>query len=179
MSTGNGIAPHLAPLMSSDSPEWYTPPEVIKVALETMGGIDLDPAADPGHTIPARHHYTQAEDGLGKPWALPDGTPARVYLNPPYGRAIPQWVAKLIREYDAGHIAQAVALLPARPDTRWYRSLARFPRCYVAGRLRFSGHQNAAPFPSALVYLGPHLDAFLAACSGLGDVYGAALSVKA
>lgn len=57
--------------------DWYTPPEIFK-ALGLM--FDLDPCSPgPGHWVPARRIYTQADDGLAQPW---DGM---VFMNPPFG----------------------------------------------------------------------------------------------
>lgn len=58
---------------------WLTPPSIIK----SLGEFDLDPCAPenrPWDT--AKHHYTEADDGLSKPWF------GRVWLNPPYSRDI-------------------------------------------------------------------------------------------
>jgi site-specific DNA-methyltransferase (adenine-specific) len=91
-------------------------------------------------------------------------------MNPPYGRAIGHWVAKLCVEYRAGRVTTAIALLPARTDTRWWRDVADFPICFVSGRLRFSGHPNSAPFPSALVYLGDDWAGFVRTFRDIGII---------
>jgi len=157
----------LAPLLSSSKGEWYTPPEVIERAIRVLGAIDLDPASDrlAAASIPAARYYTQEQDGLALPWA------GRVWLNPPYGRVIGLWVAKLVAEYEAGRVTAAIALLPARPDTRWWQRLAGCPICFVRGRLRFSGQGTGAPFPSAVAALGCELGAFASAFGELGDVW--------
>jgi hypothetical protein len=58
----------------------------------------------------------------------------RVYLNPPYGREIDNWVARLVDEHASGSVPEAVALVPARVDTEWFRRLDPFPRCFIWGR---------------------------------------------
>lgn len=160
-------ASRLAVHYSSATAEHYTPARVLDVVIACLGAIDLDPCSN-SHTdpaVPAARHFTIAEDGLRHPWH------GRVYMNPPYGDAIAGWIEKLAREYEAGHVTEAIALLPARTDTRWFRRLAAHPVCFVDGRLRFSGAKAGAPFPSALVYLGPRPAAFAAACGALGRVY--------
>jgi hypothetical protein len=92
-------------------------------------------------------------------------------LNPPYGRTIATWVEKLVREYVCKSVTEAIALVPARLDTRWFNKFRDYPVCFIAGRLRFSGHENSAPFPSAAIYLGEHIDRFDAAFSDVGDVW--------
>jgi len=157
---------HLAPLMSSNTAEWHTPRHVLDAACTALGGrIDLDPCAEPARGVPASQHFTLAEDGLALPWA---GT---VYLNPPYGRDIVKWTGKLRRDYDAGRVSAAVALLPARTDTAWWAGLRVDWLCLIRGRLSFSDHATNAPFPSAAVYLGRDGESFRTAFTPLGPVY--------
>lgn len=150
---------------SSDSPEWYTPPHVIQGVLQVLGEIDLDPCADADKSVPAKNHYTQQDDGLSWQW---EGS---VYMNPPYGKVIFDWVKKLKSEYEAGDVTAAIALVPARTDTEWFAALEDYPRCFIRGRLKFSGHENSAPFPSAVFYLGPDKASFFAAFADLGGIF--------
>jgi hypothetical protein len=80
------------------------------------------------------------------------------------------WIDKLVKEYQAGRVTQAIALLPARTDTRWMARLRSFPRCFLRGRLKFSGCENSAPFPSVVMALGCDLEAFVVAFGDIGDV---------
>ena len=162
-----GAAGHLGPLFLSQSTEWLTPPAVIERVLRVFapGGIDLDPCSDAAHSVPAAHYYTAEQDGLSRDWF------GLVYVNPPYGHGvIGQWVNKLVGEYGAGRVTAAIALLPARTDTRWWRRLQPYPVAFVHGRLRFSGHTNSAPFPSALVYLGADVDRFATAFADMTHI---------
>lgn len=160
----------LAGMMSSVSDEWYTPEHVVTAAIETLGAIDLDPCSNPGEpNVPAREHYTAADDGLALGWR------GAVYMNPPYSRA-DEFCQKLADEYAYGNVRAAVALVPARVDTRWFRSLAAADLCFVNGRLRFlqpSGEPaaNSAPFPSMVAYLGPDPERFARAFAHLGVLY--------
>jgi phage N-6-adenine-methyltransferase len=149
---------------SSGTAEWRTPYEIIRRVVETLGRIDLDPCAEEGKGVPAAEHFTKEDDGLSRAWA------GRVFMNPPYCREIGPWVEKLLEECAAGRVSEALALVPARTDTEWFYALRGYPRCFVKGRLRFSEYVNSAPFPSALVYLGPRRDAFAANFADLGDV---------
>lgn len=152
---------------SSDDDEWYTPPEVVAAVVAFFGTIDLDPCAesrdDP--TVPALMHFTAADDGLSRPWS------GKVYMNPPYGEEIAQWVTKLHAHYQAGDLDAAIALVPARVDTRWWGHLRNYAACFISGRLHFSGHSDSAPFPSVLVYLGDDIARYAAVMSPLGDVW--------
>jgi len=160
---GNKLSVH----HSSKTPEHYTPATIYLAAIRCMGEIDLDPcsnsAEDPN--VPAAKHYTEEDDGLSKPWL------GRVYMNPPYGRSIQLWVEKLRDEYQAGNTAEAIALLPARTDTQWFRILRDYPICFVEGRLTFIGNDDPAPFPSAIIYLGDDPANFYKTFSHIGDIY--------
>jgi hypothetical protein len=153
---------------SSDTPEHYTPKEIIEAVIECMGAIDLDPCSNSYESpnVPAGFHFTQADDGLSKHWA------GRVYMNPPYGREISKWVDKLCAEYNAGRVSEAIALVPARTDTDWFDQLIdgyKF-HCFVHGRLVFIGNDNSAPFPSAIVYLGTEWGRFYQAFRSFGRI---------
>lgn len=52
-----------------------------------------------------------------------------------------------------------------------YQSLREHPRCFLRGRLRFSGSEQGAPFPSMTVYLGADVARFARAFERLGDTY--------
>lgn len=153
---------------SSDTPEHYTPREIIDAVIECMGAIDLDPCSNSyeNPNVPAEFHFTQADDGLSRHWA------GRVYMNPPYGREIGKWVEKLCSEYELGNVTEAIALVPARTDTDWFDRLidGYRPQCFVHGRLVFIGNDNSAPFPSAIVYLGDNLESFFHTFRSFGRV---------
>ena len=151
---------------SSESPEWYTPPEIVERVIRCLGAIDLDPCSNSGApNIPASLHFTESDNGLLQEWQ------GRIYMNPPYGRPIAGWVEKLCGEYRAGRVSAAVALVPARTDTTWFQMLRDAAICFIDGRLKFSGHDNAAPFPSAAAYLGDNIAAFADAFGGAGDIW--------
>lgn len=146
---------------SSDSPEWYTPEAIIERVVRVFGEIDLDPCADSSRSVPAKRYYTQKENGLILPWA------GRVYMNPPYGDDIQAWVEKLCSE----PVTEAIALVPARTDTAWFNLFVDSPVCFIRGRLKFSGHDNSAPFPSAVFYIGKRPAEFFGAFFDIGAVW--------
>lgn len=159
-STGLGVH------FSSDSPEWYTPSAIVAKVIEALGAIDLDPCSNEGTpNVPAWRYFTEADDGLAHEWH------GRVYMNPPYGRGIGDWVDKLAAEYEAGRTTEAIALVPARVDTAWWRRLPHRDWLAVSGRLSFSGHDNSAPFPSGVCYLGPDSTRFREVFAPIGDGY--------
>ncbi|MFA7496667.1 MAG: DNA N-6-adenine-methyltransferase [Acidithiobacillus sp.] len=145
-----------AALFSSKSAEWYTPPQIIQEVLTALGRdqFDLDPASPRRDgPIPAKVRFTQAEDGLIQPWF------GVVWLNPPYGRNLSQWIQKTIHEVQAGHVLQVILLVPVRSDTQWWWALreAGGQIEHLRGRVRFLRADGtvgtASPFPSALIRL--------------------------
>lgn len=141
----------------SKTVECLTPKHILDAVIEVMGGISLDPCAEThdNPNVPAYRHYTKEDDGLTKPWY------GQIYMNPPYGYAIRKWVDKLSREYHhLEHVQEAIALLPARTDTKWFKVIQWRPVCFVRGRLKFSGAENSAPFPSAIFYFGQNEEKF-------------------
>jgi hypothetical protein len=155
----------LAVLGSSASVEWYTPPEIITLVSDVLGTIDLDPSWHPESPVRAATTYTQADDGLSKEWK------GRVFLNPPYGRTIDGWIEKLVEEHSAGKVSEAIALVPARVDTEWFRRLDAYPRCFLYGRLTFANAEHPAPFPCAAVYLGNDVENFASVFGQVGGVW--------
>lgn len=172
---GSPIAPEGNPLSihySSETPEHYTPDHILTLVSEVTGGIDLDPCSNSKTSphVPALAHYTAEDDGLALPWR------GSVFMNPPYGRVIGEWIKKLIREFESGNVCQAIALVPARTDTEWWDTLiscaGTIPLiCFVRGRLTFVNNSDPAPFPSALVYLGDNRAEFYSVFSSIGRVW--------
>jgi DNA N-6-adenine-methyltransferase (Dam) len=152
---------------SSESVEHYTPAEIIEAAIACLGAIDLDPCSNEGDpNVPAARRFTLADDGLTQSWA------GRVYMNPPYGREIAAWIEKLCAEHARPDgVTEAIALVPARPDTAWCRLLRDYVRCEVAGRLTFIGNDDPAPFPSFIFYLGNDEGKFYRTFAAFGDIW--------
>lgn len=142
MTTSTSMAVHY----SSARTDWATPWPLFRAIEAEYGPFDLDPCATFANTKCARY-FTPEQDGLAQVWS------GRVWLNPPYGRDIGEWVAKAAVTAGNG-LGTVVALLPARTDTAWWHLWVK-PRAseivYLKGRIRFEGAAHSAPFPSAIV----------------------------
>ena len=132
---------------SSATDEWPTPSYLFK-ALDAEFGFTLDPAATHSNAKCAVH-YTIKEDGLAQDWAG-----HTVFLNPPYGRQIGNWLKKA---YESSLQGCLVAILvPSRTDTAWWHRYACQGEIrFLKGRIRFEGGAHCAPFPSAIVIFRP------------------------
>lgn len=130
---GGSIARNPA-LYTSASEHWATPDDVYDKLHEEFN-FTLDPCPLGG------------SGGLALSWSG-----ERIYCNPPYGRAVGDWLKK------ASEAALAVFLLPSRTDTRWWHeyALKAAEIRFIKGRLSFKrndGKPSRATFPSVvLVY---------------------------
>jgi phage N-6-adenine-methyltransferase len=138
-------------LFSSASVEWETPAALFD-RLNAVHRFTLDVCATP-QNAKCKRYFTQEQDGLAQSW---EGE--RVFCNPPYGRGIGDWVERCSqagRKVITYAPASAVMLLPARTDTFWWHEFVSRGRVeFIRGRLKFGGHKNSAPFPSAVVVFG-------------------------
>jgi len=147
-------------LYTSDYKKWKTPKEVTDFALKfwKVEKFDLDAACNDEH-VPARCYYKEGEvDCLTHTWDVV-GPGSKVWLNPPYGRDQTRiFLEKAQREsYERG--CDIFCLIPARTDTVALQQLCLGVAdifLFIKGRLKFindaSPKNNAAPFPSLLVY---------------------------
>ena len=127
---------------SSKSNEWPTPQDFYD-KLNAEFNFTLDPCCTKESAKCAKF-YTEEDDGLSKSWQG-----ETVFMNPPYGRAIKDWMKKACEE---GQNTTVVCLVPARTDTAWWHEYAiKGEIRFIRGRLKFGGHKNSAPFPSAVV----------------------------
>jgi hypothetical protein len=158
--------PNLTVHYSSQSDEWHTPKHIISAVESTLGSIDLDPCSPcDARPVPALRRFTKVEDGLAQRWE------GKVFMNPPYGSELSRWTTKLQTEYESGEVTAAIALVPARTDTFWFRALGEYALCFLHGRLKFSGSATSAPFPSSVFYLGEDISRFAEVFAHLGDTY--------
>ncbi|MBB3277380.1 DNA N-6-adenine-methyltransferase [Pseudoxanthomonas sp. OG2] len=137
--------------------DWYTPSAIVK-AMGGKEGFDLDPCTPEDHTrLPtrtARRMITPSEDGLTTPW----WPAAFVWMNPPYGKGMDKWMAKL-----AHHPGGGIALVPAHMDPGWMHEFVLNHTNTTAilitrGRLKFMRPDGttgtAAPTGSVFVAYG-------------------------
>ena len=140
-------------MFSSKSNDWSTPQDFFD-ELNAEFGFTLDPCADE-FNHKCNKYFTEGDDGLLQDW---EGE--IVFCNPPYGKAIKDWVRKAYIEGCKPNTT-VVLLIPARTDTAYFHEYiyheAKEIR-FIRGRLKFGNSKNAAPFPSmVVVYRGPRI----------------------
>ena len=165
--------------LTSKSNEWYTPQKYVDAARELMGGIDLDPASNAiaNETVKAARYYDITTNGLDKDWA------GRIWLNPPYGREEAGsnqdvWTRRLIDQFRKGITTEAVLLVNAAVDTKWFHNIFNqyplsFPVCFPDHRVNFYTPEASVSGPthgSALIYLGKQKRKFFVIFSQFGMI---------
>lgn len=108
-----------------DRDRWCTPPHVIELVREALGGgIDLDPASNARAQEVVKadrwHSLDKGEDGLALPWR------GRVWCNPPYSKgAIELFSNKIVSEWRGGQVVSAIMLTNSSTSAGWWQQLAR------------------------------------------------------
>lgn len=132
----------------SRNQEWFTHEKplaiVQRVFLSHHKSIDqpitLDPFANTERTVPAKYHFVGAEwrDGFELPWGTTDKRVAQeqdlplrtadnwvtVFINGPWNQ-MDAVVNKILSEWSAGNIDEAIMLAPSRTDRPWSQLLMR------------------------------------------------------
>lgn len=131
-------------MYTSNSEEWGTPQELFNRLNEEFN-FTLDICASE-ENAKCPKYYTKEEDALKQEWG------GVIWMNPPYGRRIGNWVKKAKETARQGK-ATVVCLLPARTDTAWWHDYVMKANeiRLIRGRLKFGDGKGSAPFPSAIV----------------------------
>jgi phage N-6-adenine-methyltransferase len=133
-------------MFSSGKCEWETPQAVFD-ALHKEFIFETDVCALASNAK-CDTFFTPESNGLLHKWV------GVCWMNPPYGREMPKWIRKAWESAQEG--ATVVCLLPARTDTAaWHDYCVKGEIRFIRGRLKFGGHTNSAPFPSAIVIFRP------------------------
>jgi phage N-6-adenine-methyltransferase len=145
-------------MRSSLDDTWTTPRDFFANLHEefnfTLDAAALKSSAVVPNYLGPDHEYGWRRDALTVEWDGASGGGA-VWLNPPYGRAIKEFVAKADTESNKG--ITVVCLVPARTDTNWWwDSCIHHEVRFIKGRLKFGGQKNSAPFPSAVIVMRKH-----------------------
>ena len=131
-------------MFSSKDQTWETPIELFN-KLDKEFNFTLDPCCTE-ETAKCKKYYTPTENGLIQDW-----TNETVFMNPPYGREISDWLKKAYEESLNG--STVVCLIPSRTDTKYWHDycMKASEIRFIKGRLKFGNSKNSAPFPSAIV----------------------------
>jgi ParB family chromosome partitioning protein len=169
------------------SNEWFTPSRYINAARAVMGGIDLDPAscAAANQIVKAERYFTKEQNGLLQEWKAKS-----IWLNPPYARTehyqsgIKLFVDKCLDAYQRGDVLQAIILVTAEINAKWFQPLWPFFICVPDHRVKFIAPQKDKRgvyqhmFGTCFVYLGPNEQKFIEVFSQFGHIVKTVTSPK-
>jgi hypothetical protein len=150
--------------------EWYTPAEYIALARAVLGDIDLDPASciEAQQTVKDLQYFDAEQNGLCHAWY------GRVWLNAPYSRPLMRkFIGKLLMEWDAGRITEAIVLTHNFTDAAWFHDVAAIAdcMCFTQGRVKFDhpgGTTSKPPHGQVFFYFGPKIELFKDAFGRVG-----------
>lgn len=146
---------------------WNTPAEFVGDVIKFFDGqIDTDPCCNDVNNpnVPAKVLYTEETDGLKHPWF------GKVFVNHPYS-ASKKWIPYAAAQYENGNAKEMVLLIKLDVSTKWWRSITKYPWIAINKRLKFGEGKGAAPFQSAIIYLGTDIDRFKSHFSKYGTLY--------
>ena len=158
---------------NNENDEWYTPQEYIESARTVMGGIDLDPASNEAANarINAAEFFTIKNSAFNHEWK------GRVWMNPPYSRVIKDFIAKLVEEYHAGNVTEAIVVTNNGTDTKWFEALTSISTaiCLHKGRIGFENQDgvriNNNNKGQVFTYIGKNFEAFREEFKQYGRVF--------
>ena len=147
---------------------WNTPAEIVDKVVEFFNGpVELDPCSNDrdNPNVPCLRCFTEEDDGLAHQWNANS-----VFVNHPYSDS-KHWIPYARRQFDEGNAEEMILLIKLDISTKWFRSIADLPWIAISKRLRFGDSKSAAPFQSALIYLGKNPGRFHSIFGDLGPMY--------
>ena len=126
--------------------EWETPPEVFN-KLNKEFKFNLDPCTTK-RIAKCKRYFTKKEDGLKQNWK------GKVFMNPPYGRGIENWVRKAWTEVKKGNAQVVACLIPVRGGNDWFSIYSKYGELrFIRRRIAFglNGVFSTGPFNSMLL----------------------------
>lgn len=135
---------------------------------EFFGTVDLDPCCNnkENPNVKATVLYDEQDDGLSHSW-----TQRRVFMNHPYSVS-KLWVPYAVQQFEQ-HNNEMLLLVKLDVSTKWWQSVASYPWLAYNKRLKFGEGTSAAPFQSAMIYLGANLSKFYNVFGKDGTIYTA------
>lgn len=126
--------------------DWRTPKAIFEM-LNKEFNFDVDICATKDNALCAEY-VTPEMDAFTVDWSKWKS----IYCNPPYGRAIGDWVKRA--DDAAKNGSTVVMLIPSRTDTRWFHDYClKYEIRFLCNRLNFDDSKGRAPFPSMVVVM--------------------------
>lgn len=157
------------PMLSSGEDNWWTPHKYIEAVHEVMGGIDLDPAscAEANKTVGAKKYHDRKSNGIDKVWE------GRIFLNPPYGAAGPEFIEKFLHDLGSTFNEGIILVNSRATDADWFQPLFEGILCFTDHRIDFDSpgqKLTSSTHGSCFVYFGPNREKFIRTFGQFGPV---------
>ena len=147
---------------------WNTPLEFVGDVLDFFNNkLDLDPCCNDieNPNVSAKKLFDEKINGLTQDWIADS-----VFMNHPYSNS-KEWIPYAVSQYELGHSKEMVLLIKMDVSTKWWKSISTYPFLAINKRLKFGNGKGAAPFQSAIVYLGNRFDKFRTVFGKYGTLY--------
>ena len=146
--------------------KWNTPKDFVADVIKFFGTIDLDPCSNSEGepNVPALNYYTEKTNGLAHDWY------GKVFMNHPYSNS-KEWVPYAALQYESGNADELVLLIKLDVSTKWWKAVSQYSWIAINKRMKFGNGRGAAPFQSAIVYLGKDLNRFNNVFGKYGTLY--------
>jgi phage N-6-adenine-methyltransferase len=147
---------------------WNTPKSFVEdVIVFFEGEVGLDPCSndEENPNVPAKKVFTENTNGLQHDWIADS-----VFMNHPYSDS-KNWIPYAVNQYEKGNSKEMILLIKLDVSTVWWKSVSDYPWIAVNRRLKFGEGKSAAPFQSAIIYLGDRLDRFKTIFGKYGSLY--------
>lgn len=145
---------------------WNTPASVVQDVVRFFPKLGLDPCCNNKHipNVPASVLFDEQDDGLSQEWDY-----QTVFMNHPYSQSR-LWIPYAIEQYKKYEL-ELLLLIKLDVSTKWWQHVAQYPWLAYNKRLRFGDGKSAAPFQSAMIYLGSDINRFVDVFSKDGTIY--------
>jgi phage N-6-adenine-methyltransferase len=130
--------------------DWETPKWLFD-HLEAEFHFTHDVCASYDNTKIMPSYWDEEDDALRQQWH------GVLWMNPPYGKQIGEWVYKAY--LSAVQLdATVVCLLPARSNCDWWKYVIQGEVRFIRRKLRFVGASSDSMFPNVIVIFRPKLE---------------------
>jgi len=148
----------------TDTDQRYTPPSIVAKCDRVLGGIGLDPTANPRKTVTARHHITQNQNCFTTDWSPLLTDLPTVFMNPPYSDSS-KFLNRMAEYLRTGEIDRAITLtlagVLANKKTQPLIKELAMAIAFPFGRVNFIGSGDSNDRDVVFILWGKGADAAL------------------
>lgn len=155
--------------------DWYTPPYILDLVRNVFHpkAIELDPCscAMADSFVNAKKYYTKEENALQQDWVA-----KTVFLNPPYGKQVGEFIKHLIFSLEMKTVDEAILLINSNTSTGYWQHAYKhstaisFPDHRIAFIDEYGNVQKSPRYSNSIFYFGKSYSRFYMLFSTIGAV---------